>query len=317
MQGMKSWMAITGSVLALILTSCTRGCATSEPSVLVIDGYRITKTAISQRDEVARIYYPQNTTSVGLKQLSDAYLTASVLRRNGHEIDDVVLQKEAERIEKNTLMPEMLARIQAIFGKDREAYKMVFVLPTYAERTIYFDFFLRNSALQANSRRVAEEFLRRALASPQRFAELVAADKKTLAPFTVSLHEGIKWQNTDESAAQVSGAGAREMPPGLSKEIAARQERTQSAEGKRWIQDIVNNLKPGEIWNAVLDAGEQWQIVRYKGPKGDAHALEAVFFAKADFQKWFDAEKSQVPVKVIDPEATRNLQLPGESKSGP
>ncbi len=248
------------------------------PVVATVGDYTLHAEDERFRNEVIRIYYPEDTRSLGLQQLRRAYTYAQILKNNGHPVTDEALKAEDARINRNTLMPEMLNRIKGIFGGDSEAYYRVYILPTLTERIIYYDFFLRDPKIQGESKRLAEKFIAAAKASPAEFASLAAKDKLATSNFTISLAEGLKWELRQEQAQPSKPA-------------------RESEEGRRWIEDVIKPLPPGEVYGKVVDQQERWMAVRYLGPeagKADTYRLEAAFIPKADFGTWLEREEKKI-----------------------
>src|SRR5690349_1734016 len=93
-------------ILLLLQVGCTGGL------IAEVGSFKISKKDVEFRNQVIQIYYPNETRKLGRDQLVNAYITAQILINNGHALDKAVLVKERERIDKTTLMPEMLNRIK-------------------------------------------------------------------------------------------------------------------------------------------------------------------------------------------------------------
>ncbi|MCM2281120.1 MAG: hypothetical protein NDI61_04665 [Bdellovibrionaceae bacterium] len=307
-------------VLFCLLSSCSRSCERGEPVVLKVGDFTITPRMIEQREQVMRIYYPQAVEIDGLQQLVDAYLKATVLKQNGHVIDDPILANEAKRIESSTLMPEMLARVRAVFDPDPEAYLRVYVLPIYAERVIYFEFFLRHSNLQAPSLARAQDFARTVRARPAEFKSLAEKAGAQTARLTVSAREGVKWGEPHRSS-EAPPPGQQALPGSIASKVEKSRQQQDQDEGRRWVQEIVGRLKVGEVFEQVIDGGERWQVVRYLGrvqgvapEANEVFEFEAAVFPKADYAQWLEAEKSRVPIVVHDQVRVSKIRLPASGK---
>lgn len=93
-----------------------------------VGGHRIDERDLELRQRVLDVTYPSSSSpAAALAQLVESLLATELLARQGHGSATRELEAEALRIDRETRMPEMLARIQAIFGDDRDRYLTVFV----------------------------------------------------------------------------------------------------------------------------------------------------------------------------------------------
>jgi hypothetical protein len=267
------------------------GC-TRNPVVAEVGSLQIHRQDVNQRNQVIHFYFPQETREMGLEQLVSAYTTAQVLINNGQVISVQTLEDEAQRIDQNSLMPDKLQQIKAIFAKDHLAYLRVYVLPTYAERIIYYGFFLNNAQIQAHSLKQAQEFLHRVEGDQTKFAEIAADHHYPTQGVTLSRQTGLQFGVGDES------------PPtsDVPSEIQNKLKKEQLIETERWRHEIIATTHPGHLYNKVIDHGEAWMIVRYlgvSGPHHDQHKFMAAFLPKEDFNTWFTAERKKVRTRTF------------------
>lgn len=276
--------------LLSLLSACTR-----DPVLLRVGQYTVHRTDAEYRNRVIRVYYPQETRELGLTQLQKAFLFAEILKNNGRPLTENDLKQEEDRIEKTTLMPELLGRIKEIFAGNKEAYRRDYVLPVLAERVIYYDFFLHDPKTQASSLKVAQTFLERVKASPEHFEAIAKKEGLKTAGFTVSLREGLTWEL--EGGAPRPPASVPAMPEKVKSKWA---EQTHSSdEGKRWIRDVIGPLRAGQVYPKVIDNGATWMIARYvrlRPRQWDVYEMQAVSFPKAGFQKWLGQESEKVKI---------------------
>src|SRR5206468_2170285 len=99
------------------------------------------------------------TPVVATYQLMRAYLGAEILAKYDRPVTASVLESEAQRIEKTTLMPEKLKELRGLFDS-REDWLRLYVLPVYVNRVIYFDFFMHHPAFHFEPRNKLEDFKR-------------------------------------------------------------------------------------------------------------------------------------------------------------
>ncbi len=274
----------------------------SHVTVAQVGDYKITAQDIAWKNAVIQVYYPQESRDVGLQLLTGTYTTAQILKNNGHEITEEILKKENERIDRDTLRPEVLATIKGIFEGDEKGYLRIYVFGVYAERTIFYDFFMHSESIHAASKQVAQEFLQRVLATPSRFNEEAKKSSLKSAPFTVSLSSGLVWESESKKQ-KPSGPkiiDASKTPADLQLKFDANAPPPAvSEEGQRWIKDVVATTEPDHLFLQVIDQGEYWMVARYLGKhksKKDAYLFESVTFPKADFGKWSAEQTALVKV---------------------
>lgn len=276
---------------------------TSGNVVAKVGAYEITKQDVEYRNKVLKFYYPEETRNLGQELLTKSFVMAEILNRHGRPTDKAVLEKESERIDKATMMPEGLAQIKAIFGEDREGYLKVFVLPVYAERIIYFDFFLHDPEIQKETLAKAEAFRAKAAQDPKQFESLAKAAGLKVATFTVSKMGGLQWID-DEKRKDEEGPTppAASVPPDLQKKMAQSQEQAANEEGTRFVEELIQPIKPKQMISKVIDRHETWMVFFYEGPdkkKPQWHILKGVGFPKANYSKWLEEEKAKIPVQVF------------------
>src|SRR3989338_8854486 len=83
--------------------------------IATVGDYEITQKDKVLRDQIQRVFYPQDPHSYGLDQLVNAFSYAQILKNNGHEITEHLLRAEDMRINQNTKAPEVLQKIRALF----------------------------------------------------------------------------------------------------------------------------------------------------------------------------------------------------------
>ncbi len=294
-------------LLCLFFQGCTRN-----PVLAEVGDYKITKEEANFRNRVIRIYYPQETRNLGIDQLVRAFTYAQILKNNGQEVTDDVLTKEVNRIDQHTLVPETLARIKGIFGPDTKSYRRVFVLPTLTERVIYFEFFLHDPKPQAVAVKPAEDFLHLALQKPKEYLNLASTKGYKVQDFEVSVKEGLKelknepkkkGKKGEDDARSLASNNPNSAPAHLDMRMKAQMEEQRAEEAKRWIENILKGLKPGEIYSKLVDQGQQWYVVKFlkqTPSKKGAYTFNAVAFNKAEYGEWIEAETKKVKITRFD-----------------
>ncbi len=286
----------------LMLLFVLSGCPWTS-KIATVGQYDITQRDIDLRDQLAKVYFPHQTASAGLKQLTDAYIYAEILRSHNAPVTSEVLLAEQDRIDKQSLMPEMLARIKNIFGKDKDAYQRVFVLPIYVERVLPFEFFPKSSEIHAERFKIASTFFASVQNDPKKFYELAKQHGVIPQLFTVSLREGLqkKSEVIPQAQAPLGANGSAGVPPSIQQAMEIQQREGLSEEGKKWIEELIKPLEKGALIPKVIDQESRWLIVRYIGPTPKvpgSYDLDVVSFAKIDFTSWLEQEKAKIKINV-------------------
>lgn len=286
-----------------------------DKTLVRIGQFQITEQMVKDRDALIRQRAANETRSLGLQQLKNAYTLAQILINNGHPIDDSVLQKEEERVDRTTLMPEKLQAIKNIFGDRKDDYRKVFILPVYAERVIYYEFFLNNETVQAESLRQANQFLGETLSDPASWQKRIQEEGLLAGKANVSLSAGFEFIREEGPHARergganpdggnLGGGGIIDQSPKsadqmrIQKKFEEEQSAGASEEGKKWIEELIKPTKPGHVINKVINRGESgWMITKYIGPDArskNAYNLEYVIFKKRDYAEWLESETQKI-----------------------
>lgn len=271
-------------------------------TIATVGDYEITPRDVNYRDQINRMFYPDDPDSYGLEQLTKSLTFAQILKNNGLEINEHTLRTEEMRINQNTKDPAMLRKIQELFAGDDDAYQKVFILPTYADRTIYYDFFIKNQKVQSKSLSRVREFIAEVTTSKKSLAEVATLQNHPIRTFSISRREGIVW-----NAASPPGKNAKDAPQPVKVSTApiavqAQVDRRFQAEGQQsaefWIEKVLPRLKLGDMLPEPVDFGEQWLVVKFSKPLSkDKFQMEAVSFPKDSYEEWLAAEKVKVQIR--------------------
>ncbi len=310
MNNIKKYLLLSVALILLVTVLVFTYKKLKNPVWAEVGDYKITKEEAQYRDRVIRIYYPQDNRRLGLQQLIGSYIHAQILKNNGAEITEDILAKEEARIDKQTLVPETLSKIKGIFGPDNRSYRRVFILPTYADRVIYFEFFLRDPKVHGKLLTNAEDFLKAAKETPDKMRSMAENKLYPITHFTVSQKEGLqaekekkKGDDKDPMHAAGNQQDGAKAPPELDARFRAQMEEQREEEAKKWINDILKPLKQGEVYGKLVDQSQQWYVVRNLGlvpKKKDTYQFDAVIFPKADYGAWSEAEMKKVKVVRYD-----------------
>jgi hypothetical protein len=306
-----SLRTLTLSVL-LVSAMSTSGCS-KDPVVAVVGSYKITRRQAEFRNKVIRHQYPNETRNLGLDQLIKAYTDAEIMKMNGRPITQETVEREEKRIDQQTLMPEKLAEVKDIFGKDRDAYLSVYVLPTFAERVIFYEFFESTPQFHEHSRQIASTVLSEAK-KLNGFEAVAKRFGTPLRKFKVAEKKGLVFDDDprlngdDEERPGISD----QSPANFQKQmiLAKMKEREKEEEAKRppnqeamkWINEIIKPLKPGMFHPEVLNHNGRWFVVRLvKVVKpGKEYEMEGLFLPREDFGKWYETQRAKIKFARYD-----------------
>jgi hypothetical protein len=294
-------------IYALILASVVAGLAGYffiNPKVAQVGDYSIYKNDVACRDAIILASYPDDKRKLGLYQLIQSYQHAQILKNFKQAITKDQIRKEKERIDKSTLMPENLAKIKSACGGDGSAYENAYVLPALVDRVIYYEFFLKNPEIHRELFEKAQAWRDAAIENPANFETLAKKESHPVSLFTVSLDRGLVWApppgirepRQEPAIIDRSGRGA---PAAIQRNLDQRQEEQISAEGKKWIEDVIKPLQPGQVSSRIIDQGEVLMVVRYLKPVVSGRnkfSMQAAIFPKRNYGEWLEGQKKLVPV---------------------
>lgn len=278
--------------IALIFLVSLSGCSWDK-KVAQVGDYPIYESAVKCRDAVIAINFPDDKRKLGLDQLLQSYRLVQILKNYGQPVTDATIQQEKERIDKTTLTPQALAQIKAACDGDKsKGYIDGFVIPNYAERTIYHDFFLHNPKIHQEPLNFASKFKSEIENRPEQFANEALKEKIPLSVFKVSLAKGVEPHRINK----LQGFYSKEIlnppvPPGET-----------SQEGTKWINQIITPLKPGQVFPELVDQGDVFLVVRYLrsiAPRDKLYEVQAAVFPKLAFNQWLEPEKQKVKLTVL------------------
>lgn len=318
---------------------CSFSCSRSDFTLVKVGDYEVTESMVEFREKVSKIYYPKEPTKVGLDQLVRAYTMAHILKIHGVEITEEMLQREQQRIDKNTRDPVMLGRLKDVFGKNAEAYKKCFILPNLVEKVFYNDFFLQSKEIQQESQKAALRFHQSVLLTSLNSLNslkskdfLKIAKKDNFKVYEVWLDiqkQSIRWQvmPDDSSANQTSNPLEADpahanpsqggIPANIGRKMAEDAEKNTAQIIRQWQEDIAGTTQPGQVYKNLVDQGAAWAVVYYIGkmqlstphsnppkktqPSSEnlGHRFLAINFPKLEFSKWLEQEKKKVSIVTM------------------
>lgn len=275
-----------------------------DPVVARVGDYSITQSDVDFRNQIYQFYTPGDNRKPGLQQLTKALTYAQILKNNGQPVDEATILEEEKRIDSKTLMPEKLQALKALFKGNMKSYRKVFVLPTYVERVIYFEFFLKSPKVQSEEQKKALAFLRESMTEKGKFELLAKKEGLPIKTLLISESEGVRFYDSGKTPLEDNpqpggGAQPKGMPDRVSEEMNQRMAEFKKIEYEKWAKDVLEVLKIGQIFPQLVEFGEQWGVVKLiqkpKNKKQD-YRLKAVTFPKADYEQWLKTETSKVNI---------------------
>jgi hypothetical protein len=286
------WLYVLFCLLSVSFSACE-----GEAVIAHVGQFTITRQDVAWRDALHDLYFPQDKRKVGLDELVHAYTAAQILLKHGYALTAKAIEAEERRIDETTLMPDMLARIKAVFQGNQDGYRRVYVLPTLVERVVYYEFFLHDRKAQAESLRTAESFLAKAERDSANFRELAMAEGLAITSFTVAMSSGIRWHHAEQDPNEKAASPPAGMPPKVVEGLKQNQAGQSRDEAERWIKEVIAPLKPGAVFGKAVDFGEEWLVVRLVGPTPGAkesYELECVSVRKNAYERWWEMESKKV-----------------------
>ncbi len=287
----------------VIAASCTLSCTHKAATV---GDYTITQSMVDYRDQVAKIYYPNEPTKVGLNQLMRSYTDAAIMKRYGRPVLSDALEREEKRIEQNTRDPATLGKIHAVFGKDHSAYVQVFILPTLVDRIFYSEFFLGSPEIQQALKAKADAFFLRSVQEPESLIRAAMEQGLTVQEVVLNPDEGLEWGRAIKkgSTPSVIDQSKKSSIQVTLEETIQKEQRAQEKElAHRWLNEVVGRTRPGAVFQNLVDMKESWVVLKYLGPESKPkphYRFQAVSFPKADFQNWLKNESAAIPIQIED-----------------
>ncbi len=282
-------------LIPVLLSVLTLPACTKSKVLARVGSLAITEEDVRLRDQVIQFYYPSTDGSHGLEQLKQSFLNAEILANNGMTVTREVLEKEADRIEKTTLMPDKLKEIKAIFGRSTDKYLHVYVLPTYADRVIYFEFFPSNHGIHAPRFNDANQYLQAAMKGK---APAVSSEVKKVK-FRLTPELGldfipvatVKGPRAPDARNAPSEASAKGMPESVQKKLQdAGQTRSVY---QQWQEKIIPETQVSKYIPEVIDMGDHFLVAK----RTKENEFEGFLFPKENYEKWHEAEARKIKVE--------------------
>ncbi|MCU0722466.1 MAG: hypothetical protein MUC63_02420 [Planctomycetes bacterium] len=233
-------------------------------------------------------------------QLIQGYLYACVLEALGKPITGSVLEEEVRRIDKGTQAPEDLEKIKEIFRGGAgpagsplwaDDYAMIFVLPDFANRRLFFDVFPKEKGLQAERLAEANRMLARAREAKE-------------AEFEGLVKGAARWK-FDRVIFSPSG-GFRPMPiPGEPPRPGEPEFPAPSADSlwSKMEAEIFAKLEKGKPFDQVVELETVFLILRWSGwheEKKGVRLVERLLLEKVSGHEYYEKRAVEFPLRLRD-----------------
>jgi len=269
-------------------------------TLAVVGETKISYRDAEYRDKVVRIYFPEEKRKMGLYQLVKSARNVEILRNHGVEFDREKVAAEYQRMQSESKDPKMLDQIRQVFGRDEEAFLRDFVLPNLVDHYIYYEFFLVNPSVQAESLKQANDFIKFIdMNKGKEFTKLAEEKNITTDTLTLSLKKGMLWGAQVKARKDRGGEG---RPGGMVDPKVAEFLNTDTIqEAEVWYDKLIKHMKPGEFFVEPVSVGEAYLVIHYvQQVNKDEHKLEAAFFPKQNYSQWYAKEEAKIKSEIYD-----------------
>ncbi|MBI2890054.1 MAG: hypothetical protein HYY13_04640 [Nitrospirae bacterium] len=303
MRGVKTGVPWVAAVLVLC-GACSRK-PESPPLAARAGECEITQKDLQDRQEVLKITEEGRVVEPGivLSHLLKACVGASIMKKHGKAVTTEVLETEAGRIDRETLAPEVLARIKAVFGGRRKAYLANYILPVYVGRVLPYDVVRWSPEIQGGRRAEAEAWMRSVRERPREFDRRA---KEALGREATGLDvtsEG--WLPVHES--RPGGPAPQSALSGVPPNVAAAAglpsgdaQRSDAEWAKRFLSETLSGVRPGEVVPEVVEMPDMFLVLRYDRKVGERRLLRMAAFHKRSHDEVYWDEARDIPVRVLD-----------------
>jgi len=216
-----------------------------------------------------------------LMRLVEAAIAGKAMLLAGRAgISDSDLSAEAERIDRETRAPEILACIKKALAP-RERYLRVFVRPTLVESRLRA-FLIRDPGVQAGPRGRIEKALSRA-------------------------RKGVMMENAAKEAGLAYSSSTYSLAPSTDADTAARYGGGRAAPWSPFEEDFIRRflqeLKPGTLRKEPIETDYDFRIVRLLHADGvrGRWTFESVSAAKISQEEWFKS-LPKMKLEIMDEE---------------
>lgn len=293
---------IIPSIIIAVLVSIALYEVLRERPTAVVGKIEIYRKDAEYRDQIVKIYYPQENRKMGLFQLVKGARNIEILRNHGVEFGDDMVAAEYQRMKAESKDPKMLEQIRQVFGDDEKAFYRNFVLPNLADHHIYFNFFLTDEGIQAESLKQANDFIKLVSSQNEKSFKALADEKNIKAKgLTLSLTRGMLWEAEKRMRDKNPKDLKRPQPAPVDPKVAEYLNIDTIKDAEEWYDKLIKKMNPGDVFGEPVGMGEAFVVIHYlEKVNKDDYTLEVAFFPKLDYGSWYKKESAHVKVDIRD-----------------
>ena len=231
-----------------------------------------------------------------LNGLINTAINITILKKYNFDLSDAAIEKEADRIEKNTKEPKKLKRIRELFSRER--YKQFYVLPVLANREIYFGLYLKNHSIHLATFNQANEFLKLVQNKPKSLVQKAFARLYPVSVLQVKNNGRIHWNpisNPKERDPEILDP-PRPLNTAFG-DVKKKVSIEENEESRKWLDEF-KNIEHNQVYQKVIEYNSSWLVGRkIKGRnKNDQLTVEFAFITKRNYSDWMSEEISDIKV---------------------
>lgn len=234
-------------------------------SLAQVGSQTISELDLAYKIKLEKIYNNQadDLEAFSLVALINGALEREVASLNGVYLSAEMISAERDRIDKSSKDPTKLSRIKQIFADDQASYNYLVVAPALTNQLLQ-RYYYSSPFLHQDKRQKMEDIYKKAVSSESSFEELAQLDPEVL------------FETKDYNLDEDFGGSLPES----------------------WR--FLDELKPGEIFDNILEDENSFRIVKLIEKKNNSWATEALVTQKSPFFGWFKGQAQKVDIKFFD-----------------
>lgn len=263
----------------LLLINWLSSCAASKP-VVEIGKTKITYSDIEYRMAIAQIRGNEGITEVSaLTQLINKTMEYEVAGMHGIKASPEEIQDFSNYIDTTTRAPKLLAKIKEAFKGDQTAYGRLYLMPIIINRKLH-SWYIQNEEIHKKERALMEKAF-----------HLVRSD------------------TTFERAAQICSLKYASFSDDFGSDMAMIPDADQPVPDrpKTPMLIVVESLKPGDIFENIVDDVTNYKIVKLLKKDAKAYTIEMIYTSKRPFPEWYQEQADQLPLVFHDQKLKNNI----------
>lgn len=242
-----------------------------------------------------------STQAVAMYQLVRGAAQETLAGRYGVPLSDSSLRAELHRIQKNTLRPELLARLRAACP-DSAAFVRVYIRPDFAQRWLYAHYPWLDQVHHPETGALARQLL--TVARQIGLEQTARANQLALSEWMVSPDSGFVIARHSATGGGPTRGHLIDLTQTADSAVQRRVEMQvagQSADmALPLIENVLRTMQPGELWPEPVEMPRGFWLLRYLGRAGPAYRIAVIEIPKQDFFQWLETELRRVPVGIAD-----------------